>query len=58
MLSYVGRRGILALCTTFRLDSLVKNSHTGPFQTHSKLDHPSYPSSRLLRITFPSHQMP
>ena len=41
-----------------RLDSLVKKPHTDPFQTPSKLGQPSYPSSRRLRTTFPSHQMP
>ena len=51
-------RGILALRATFRLDSPVKNPHTNPFQTPSELGHPSYPSSRRLRTTFPSHQMP
>ena len=57
-----GHRGnpctALALCATVRLDCLVKNPHTDPFQTPSKLGHPSYPSSRRLRTTFPSHQMP
>ena len=47
-----------ALRATFRLDSPVKNPHTDPFQTPSKLGHPSYPSLRQLRTTFPSHQMP
>ena len=32
-----------ALRATFRLDSLMKNPHTDPFQTSSKLGHPSYP---------------
>ena len=39
---------ILVLHTTFRLHSPVKNPHTDPFQTSSKLGHPSYPSSRRL----------
>ena len=38
--------GTLALRATFRLDSLVKNPHTDPFQTHSRLlGHPSYPNA-------------
>ena len=49
---------VRALRATFKLDSRVKSPHTDPFQTPSKLGHPSYPSSRQLRITFPSHQMP
>ena len=34
-----------ALRATFRLDSPVKNPHTGPFQTPSKLGHPSDPNA-------------
>ena len=34
-----------ALRATFRLDSPVKNPHTDPFQTPSKLGHPSYPNA-------------
>ena len=34
-----------ALRTTFRLDSPVKNPHTDPFQTPSKLGYPSYPNA-------------
>ena len=37
--------GTLALRATFRLDSAVKNPHTDPFQTPSKLGHPSYPNA-------------
>ena len=50
--------GILALRATFRLHFPVKKRHTDPFQTPSKVGHPSYPSSRRLGTTFPSHQMP
>ena len=34
-----------ALRATFRLDSPVKKPHTDPFQTPSKLGHPSYPNA-------------
>ena len=34
-----------ALRATFRLDSPMKNPHTDPFQTPSKLGHPSYPNA-------------
>ena len=44
--------------TTFRLDSPVQHPLTDPFQIPSKLGHLSYPSSRRLRTTFPSHEMP
>ena len=38
--------GTLALRATFRLDSPVKHPHTDdPFQTPSKLGHPSYPNA-------------
>ena len=37
--------GTLALRATFRLDFPVKNPHTDPFQTPSKLGHPSYPNA-------------
>ena len=37
--------GTLALRATFRLDSPLKNPHTDPFQTPSKLGHPSYPNA-------------
>ena len=50
--------GNIALRATVRLDSPVKNPHTDPFQTPSKLGHPYYPSSRRLGTNFPSHQMP
>ena len=48
----------LALRATYRPDSPVNNPHTDPFQTSSKLGHPSYPTSRRWRTTFRSHQMP
>ena len=40
---------------TFRLDSSVKNPHTNPFQTPSKLGHPSYPNApKLGHPNYPS----
>ena len=41
--------GVLALCATFGLDSPVKNPCTDPFQTPSKLGHPSYPNAPKFR---------
>ena len=59
--------GVLALHATFRLDSPAKNRHTDPFQTPSKLGHPSYPtplnlghpnypSSIQMQATFPLYK--
>ena len=45
-----------ALRATFRLDSHVKNPHTDPFQTPSKLGHSSYPNAP--KILLPSASPP
>ena len=43
LLTYL--KGTLALPATFTPDSLVKNPHTDPFQTGSKLGHPNSPNA-------------
>ena len=45
-----------ALRATFTLNLRPKEPQTHPFQTHSKLCHPDYPSSRQLQATFPSYK--
>ena len=49
-----GTLALPALRATFRLDSPVENPHTDPFQTPSKLGHPSYPNApKFMSLKLP-----